>query len=83
MSVQISRFANVWSLNFINIGNFHPLEVVGRGSETQLPHDFFFNVSSALRVKACIAVVLNVPSKSEPIIIKLRPLVLFVILLSF
>ena len=24
------------SLNKINIGNFYPLEVVGRGSETQL-----------------------------------------------
>ena len=39
MSVSTSRFANVWSQIKITMSNFHPLEVVGRGSETQLPVD--------------------------------------------
>ena len=35
--VQTSIFANVWSqINKINMSNFHPLEVVCRGSETQV-----------------------------------------------
>ena len=33
MCVQTSGFANIWSTN---MSNFYPLEVVGRGSETQI-----------------------------------------------
>ena len=37
MGAWTSRFANFKSqVKQINMGNFHPLEVVGRGSETQL-----------------------------------------------
>ena len=40
MSFQTSRFANVRSqIKQIIMGNCHPLEVVGRGSETQLQVD--------------------------------------------
>ena len=35
MCVLTSRFANVWS-QLKQMSNFHPLEVVGRGSGTQL-----------------------------------------------
>ena len=35
MCVQTSRFANFWFQND-NMSIFHPLEVVGRGRETQL-----------------------------------------------
>ena len=35
MGVQTARFANDW-LQIKHMSNFHPLEVVGRGSETQL-----------------------------------------------
>ena len=34
MNVYTSRFANILSLK--NVNNFHPLEVMGRDSETQL-----------------------------------------------
>ena len=33
---------HVWSQILTNMSNFHPLEVVGRGSETQLQVDEFF-----------------------------------------
>ena len=36
MGVLTSRFANVWCQMDTNMSNFHPLEVVCRGSETQL-----------------------------------------------
>ena len=36
MRVSTSRFANVWSQIKQIKNNFHPLDVVGRGSETQL-----------------------------------------------
>ena len=36
MCVVTSRFANVWSQIKKNMSNFDPLEVVSRGSETQL-----------------------------------------------
>ena len=36
MSVETSMFANVCSRIEQNMNNFHPLEVVGRGSKTQL-----------------------------------------------
>ena len=36
MRVQTSRLTNVWSqIKQLQVSNFHPLEIVGRGSETQ------------------------------------------------
>ena len=35
-SLKLNKFENVWSQIKKNVINFHPLEVVGRGSETQL-----------------------------------------------
>ena len=39
MGVQTSRFANAWTQirqTYMIMSNFHPLEVVGHGSKTQL-----------------------------------------------
>ena len=58
---QVLRF---WST--INISNFHPLEVVGRGSQTQLQVGEKLNVTmysvSLSRIKYIFFNFLNIPS---------------------
>ena len=53
MCVQTSRFAISVVSNSTNTSNFHPVKVVGRGSETQLQVGEKLNyLFSALRVNA-------------------------------
>ena len=52
MSVQTSRVTNVRS-QIKQISNFHPLEVVGRGGETQLQVGENLNMKLSGKMEDC------------------------------